>query len=293
MEVRTLADWVVRQRLLTIPGVSQVFAIGGGRKQFQVLVNPQALLSYGVTLGEIEAALRKSNVNVTGGYLDEQGPNEYLVRALGRIRSVDDLRELVVKIRDGRPVLLSQVARVVEGPEVKRGDSMARVKQPDGRFAGGPAVLLTVNKQPGADTRRLTERVIEALDELKTSLPPDVHIAPELYQQKKFIDLAIDNVETALRHGAILVAIVLLIFLLNFRTTLITLTAIPLSIVITAMVFRWFGMSINTMTLGGLAVAIGELVDDAIVDVENIFRRLREIVVMRTLVPSPFGRGLG
>ncbi len=276
MEVRTLADWVVRQRLLTIPGVSQVFAIGGGRKQFQVLVNPPALLSYGVALGEIESALRKSNVNVTGGYLDAQGPNEYLVRALGRIRSVEDLQELVVKIRDGRPVLLSQVARVVEGPEVKRGDSMARVKQSDGRFAGGPAVLLTVNKQPGADTRRLTERVIAALDELKSSLPPDIRIAPELYQQKKFIDLAIDNVETALKHGAILVAIVLFVFLLNFRTTLITLTAIPLSIVATAMVFRWFGMSINTMTLGGLAVAIGELVDDAIVDVENIFRRLRE-----------------
>lgn len=276
MEIRTLADWVVRPRLLTIPGVSQVFAIGGGRKQFQVLVTPPALLSYGVTLAEIETALRKSNVNVTGGYLDAQGPNEYLVRAIGRIRSVEDLQELVVKIRDGRPVLLSQVARVIEGPEVKRGDSMARVKQSDGRFAGGPAVLLTVNKQPGADTRRLTDRVMEALEELKPSLPADIRIAPELYQQKKFIDLAIDNVETALRHGAILVAIVLLIFLLNFRTTLITLTAIPLSIVTTVIVFRWFNMSINTMTLGGLAVAIGELVDDAIVDVENIFRRLRE-----------------
>ncbi len=276
MEVRTLADWVVRQRLRTIRGVSEVFVIGGGRKQFQVLVNPQSLLSYGVTLGEVEAAMQKSNANVTGGYLDAQGPNEYLVRALGRIRSVEDLQELVVKIRNGRPVLLSQVARVIEGPEVKRGDGMARVRRPDGRFAGGPAVLLTVNKQPDADTRRLTDEVMEALEELKSSLPPDIRIAPDLYQQKKFIDLAISNVETALRHGAILVAIILLIFLLNFRTTLITLTAIPLSIVATAIIFRWFHMSINTMTLGGLAVAIGELVDDAIVDVENIFRRLRE-----------------
>jgi HME family heavy-metal exporter len=276
MEIRTLADWVVRQRLRTIRGVSEVFVIGGGRKQFQVLVNPQSLISYGVTLEEIESALRKSNVNVTGGYLDAQGPNEYLVRALGRLRSVEDLQELVVKIRAGRPVLLSQVARVIEGPEVKRGDAMARVKQPDGQFAGGPAVVLTVNKQPGADTRQLTDKVMAALEELKPSLPPDIRIAPDLYQQKKFIDLAIDNVETALRHGGILVAIVLLIFLLNFRTTLITLTAIPLSIVTTAIVFRWFDMSINTMTLGGLAVAIGELVDDAIVDVENIFRRLRE-----------------
>ncbi|MCD4728495.1 MAG: efflux RND transporter permease subunit [Pirellulales bacterium] len=271
----TVVSGAVR-RLQTIGGVAQVFVMGGGRKQFQVLIDPKAMLSCGVLLGEIEAALRGSNVNVTGGYLDAQGPNEYLVRVLGRVGSVEDLRELVVKIRDSRPVLLSQVARVVEGPEVKRGDAAALVKRPDGSFDGGPAVLLTVNKQPGADTRALTERVLAALEELKSSLPSDVRIAPELYQQKKFIDLAVNNVETALVHGGILVAIVLLIFLLNFRTTIITLTAIPLSIVVTAIIFRWFDMSINTMTLGGLAVAIGELVDDAIVDVENIFRRLRE-----------------
>ena len=276
MEVRTLADWVISPRLRTIPGVSQVFAMGGGRKQFQVLVDPAAMLSYGVTLAEVETALQKSNSNVTGGYLDAQGPNEYMVRSLGRVQSTADLEELVVKIRSGRPVLLQQVAKIIEGPEVKRGDSSAFVKQTDGTLAGGPAVLLTVNKQPGADTRRLTEQVTAALDELKATLPPDIRIAPELYQQKRFIDLAINNVETALFHGAILVAIVLLVFLLNVRTTLITLTAIPLSIVTTALVFKWFGMSINTMTLGGLAVAIGELVDDAIVDVENIFRRLRE-----------------
>jgi HME family heavy-metal exporter len=286
MEVRTLADWVVRQRLRTIPGVSEVFVMGGGRKQFQVLANPQLLLNFGVTLGEVEAALRKSNVNVTGGYLDAQGPTEYLVRALGRIRSVDDLRQLVVKIRDGRPVLLGQVARVIEEAEVKRGDSLARVRQPDGSFFGGPAVVLTVNKQPGADTRQLTDRVIAALAELKPSLPADIQIAPDLYQQKKFIDLAISNVETALRHGGILVALVLFIFLFNIRTTLITLITIPLSIVAAAIVFRGFGLSINTMTLGGLAVAIGELVDDAIVDVENIFRRLRENRMSSTPKPA-------
>lgn len=276
MEIRTLADWVVRPRLQTISGVAQVFVMGGGRKQFQALADPKAMLAYGVTLGEIEAALRDSNINVTGGYLDDQGPNELLVRALGRVKTIGDLRELVVKIRDGRPVLLEQVARVVEGPEVKRGDAAAMIKRPDGSFDGGPAVLLTVNKQPGADTRALTDQVLAALEELKPSLPLDIRIAPELYQQKKFIDMAVGNVEEALRHGGILVAIVLLIFLLNFRTTLITLMAIPLSIVVTAVVFRWFDMSINTMTLGGLAVAVGELVDDAIVDVENIFRRLRE-----------------
>ena len=234
------------------------------------------MLSFGVNLHEIEAALQKSNSNVTGGYLDGQGPNEFLVRSLGRIQSVEDLRKLVVKIRSGRPVLLAQVANVIEGPEVKRGDSSAFVRQEDGKFAGGPCVILTVNKQPGTDTRQLTERVTDALEELKASLPPDIRIAPELYQQKQFIDLAIDNVMAALRDGGILVAIILFVFLLNFRTTFITLTAIPLSIVVTGLVFKWFDMSINTMTLGGLAVAIGELVDDAIVDVENIFRRLRE-----------------
>jgi HME family heavy-metal exporter len=276
LEVRTLADWVVRQRLLTIPGVSQVFTMGGGRKQFQVLVNPDSLQTYGVTLDEVDQAVHQGNANVTGGYLESQGPQEYLVRAIGRVQSVEDLEKLVVKMRKGRPVLLKQVARIIEGPEVKRGDSSAFVHEKDGRFAGGPAVILTVNKQPGADTRTLTKHVIDAIEELRPSLPKDIRLSVDLYQQKKFIDLAITNVREAMRDGAILVAVILFLFLLNFRTTFITLTAIPLSIVVTALVFRWFGLSINTMTLGGLAVAIGELVDDAIVDVENIFRRLRE-----------------
>jgi CzcA family heavy metal efflux pump len=276
MQVRTLADWVVRQRLLTIPGVSQVTTMGGQRMQFQVLVNPADLLAYGVTLQEVVTALEKSNSNVTGGYLAGQGPNEYLVRSLGRIQSIEDLQEVAVKIRDGRPVLLGQVARVIEGPEVKRGDSAAFIQEEGRGFRGGPAVVLTINKQPGTDTRQLTDRVTAALEELKPSLPSDIRIAPELYQQKQFINLAVENVVAALRDGGILVAIILFAFLLNFRTTLITLTAIPLSVVVTGLVFKWFGMSINTMTLGGLAVAIGELVDDAIVDVENVFRRLRE-----------------
>lgn len=276
LEVRTLADWVVRQRLLTIPGVSQVFTMGGGRKQFQVLVNPDALRTYGVTLEEVDRAVHQSNANVTGGYLESQGPKEYLVRALGRVQSVEDLEKLVVKTRKDRPVLLKQVARITEGAEVKRGDSSAFVRQANGEFSGGPAVILTINKQPNADTRQLTRDVVAAIEELKPSLPSDIRLSVDLYQQKKFIDLAITNVMEALRDGGILVAVILFLFLLNFRTTFITLTAIPLSIVITALVFRWFGLSINTMTLGGLAVAIGELVDDAIVDVENIFRRLRE-----------------
>ena len=266
IEVRTLADWVVRQRLLTIPGVAQVVTMGGGRKQFQVLVDPESLLKYGITLGEVEAAVQASNSNATGGYLN-QGGNELLVRSLGRIQSVDDLVSVVVKTTVGRPVVLGQVARVAEAPQVKRGDAAVN---------GRPAVILIVAKQPGADTRRLTDDVMRSLENLRPSLPPDISLNPELYQQKTFIDLSIRNVVEALRDGGILVVVVLFLFLLNFRTTFITLTAIPLSIAITGLVFRWMGMSINTMTLGGLAVAIGELVDDAIVDVENIFRRLRE-----------------
>jgi CzcA family heavy metal efflux pump len=312
VELRTLADWVVRQRLLTIPGVSQVFTMGGGRKQFQVLVDPDALLRYGVTLDQVKQAVVNSNQNATGGYLDQQGPNELLVRALGRIQTIEDLQKVVVKIRDGRPIALTQVAKVIEGPQVKRGDSSVFVRagsaerhQPvtsspsligkasaaehsvtsrptadvgvrtQGEFSGGPAVVLTINKQPGADTRAITENILKAIEELKPSLPPAIRIRP-VYSQKEFIDRAIDNVMEALRDGGVLVVIIVFLFLMNFRTTFITLTAIPLSLVMTAVVFALFGLSINTMTLGGLAVAIGELVDDAIVDVENIFRRLKE-----------------
>ncbi len=276
IEVRTLADWVVRRRLLTIPGVAQVFTMGGGRKQFQVLINPDQLLKYGVTIHDVKQAVAESNENATGGYLDEQGPSEFLVRSLGRIQTIEDLRKVVVAMRNRRPVLLSQVATVVEGPQVKRGDSSAYVRRPDGSFEGGPAVILTINKQPNADTRAVTEKIMEAIEELKPTFSPDIRIEPELYSQKAFIDRAIENVIEALRDGGILVVIILFLFLMNLRTTFITLTAIPLSIAITAIIFAAFDLSINTMTLGGLAVAIGELVDDAIVDVENIFRRLKE-----------------
>lgn len=266
IEVRTYADWLVRQRLLTIPGVAQVVTMGGGRKQFHVLVQPESLLKYDLTLEDVKQAVSQSNANATGGYLD-QGGSELLVRSLGRIQSIEDLQSVVVKSDAERSILLSQVARVAEGAQVKRGDAAVN---------GMPAVTLTISKQPGADTRRLTEDIVGALEELKGSLPEDIRINADIYQQRAFIDLAMYNVEEALALGGLLVVIVLFLFLLNFRTTFITLTAIPLSIVVTGLIFKWFGMSINTMTLGGLAVAIGELVDDAIVDVENIFRRLRE-----------------
>ena len=266
IEVRTLADWVVRQRLLTVPGIAQVVTIGGGRKQYHVLVNPDQLLKYDLTLEDVEKAVASSNANATGGYLN-QGGKELLVRSLGRVHELQELESIVVKGSTERPVLLSEVAKIREGAQVKRGDAAVD---------GTPAVILTIAKQPGADTRQLTDDVIRALAELRPSLPADIRLNSDIYQQRTFIDLSVANVVEALRDGGILVVIVLFLFLLNFRTTFITLTAIPLSIVVTGLVFKWFGMSINTMTLGGLAVAIGELVDDAIVDVENIFRRLRE-----------------
>ncbi|QDT04579.1 Cobalt-zinc-cadmium resistance protein CzcA [Rubripirellula lacrimiformis] len=275
MEVRTLADWVVRQRLLTIPGVSQVFTMGGGRMQYQVLVDPDALRNFGLTIDDVHQAVTDSNLNATGGYLDERGANELLVRGLGRITSLDDLRRISITMRGGRPITLADVAKVIEGPQVMRGDSSTFRRSEDGTVEGGPAVVLTINKQPGSDTRAVDTAIAQALEELKVSLPGDIRIA-NMYSQRSFIDRAIENVVEALADGGVLVLVILFLFLLNFRTTFITLTAIPLSIIATACVFAAFGLSINTMTLGGIAVAIGELVDDAIVDVENIFRRLKE-----------------
>lgn len=266
MQVRTFAEWVVRPRLLTIPGVSQVIPMGGGRKQFQVLVDPARLIAQNVTLTEVETALGEANQNATGGYL-ERGSMEYIVRGLGRVKSKDDLAKSVVKSTGERPVLLQDVATVEERPQLKRGDASVN---------GHPAVVLTIGKQPTADTRHLTDEIVQTFESLRGSLPKDIELVTELYQQREFIDRGIHNVVEALRDGAILVLIVLFLFLMNFRTTFITLTAIPLSIVITGLVFYWLGISINVMTLGGLAVAMGELVDDAIVDIENVFRRLQE-----------------
>jgi Cu/Ag efflux pump CusA len=264
MDVRTLADWAVRPRLLTIPGVAQVITMGGGRKQYQVKVDAAKLQAFDVSLEEVEKALTESNQNATGGYL-ERGSLEFLVRGIGRVQSMGDLEQLVVKSHGERSVLVRDVARVVEAPQVKRGDSSVN---------GRPAVVLTIAKQPTGDTRLLSDQITKALLDLKASLPPDIEIETELYQQREFIDRGIHNVLEALRDGAVLVLIILFLFLMNVRTTLITLTAIPLSIVITGLVFHFFGQSINVMTLGGLAVAMGELVDDAIVDIENVFRRL-------------------
>ena len=266
MQLRTLADWVVRPRLLTIGGVSQVTVIGGDVKQYQIVVWPNKLNALGLTIHHVEEALKETNVNTSGAFVFK-GANESMVRNMARIESLDDLRETVILQRNGVPVLLRQVADVRFAPPLKRGDAGAN---------GKAAVIMSIQKQPGAATIPLTRTIDAELDDIQKSLPQGVAINKEIFKQSNFISAAISNVEEALRDGAIFVAIILFLFLLNFRTTFITLTAIPLSIVITAMVFKWYGLSINTMTLGGLAVAIGLLVDDAIVDIENIFRRLRE-----------------
>jgi len=277
MNLRTIADWVVRPRLLKIPGVAEVFIQGGDRKQYQILADPAAMLEYGVSLQMVEQALRDCNINSSGGFA-VAGEQERPIRVLGRLgpdstRVLEDLRKVPVAVHPKRTVPLGQVAEVVEGPQFKRGD---------GAINGVPGVVFTVAKQPHVDTRALTDRITEAFREVEAALPADVVVNSELFQLKNFIDRGIFNVGEALVIGAVLVLIVLFLFLMNLRTTFITLTAIPLSLVITTLVFRIAGMltgthlSINVMTLGGIAVAMGELVDDAIVDVENIFRRLKE-----------------
>jgi len=277
MNLRTTADWVVRPRLLKVTGVAEVFVQGGDRKQYQILADPTAMLEYGVSLQDVERALAESNINSSGGFA-VTGERERPIRILGRlgpdsVRVLEDLRRVPIAVHSERTILLGQVAEVVEGPQFKRGDAAVN---------GVPGVVFTIAKQPHVDTRDLTDRIAAAFEEVEASLPADVVVTSDLFRMKNFIDRGIFNVGEALVIGAVLVLIVLFLFLMNLRTTFITLTAIPLSLVITTLVFRLTGMltgsvlSINVMTLGGIAVAMGELVDDAIVDVENIFRRLKE-----------------
>ncbi|MEO5352940.1 MAG: efflux RND transporter permease subunit [Magnetococcus sp. XQGC-1] len=266
MALRTLADWTLRPQLMGIPGVAQVIPIGGEVKQYQVLVSPTQLQAAGVGFEEIEKALDGFAKNTTGGFLDQRG-QEFLIRNMGQTTNLEDLKRTVVANRKASVITLEQVAEVRVGAGVKRGDAS---------IDGQAAVIMAVQKQPGANTVSLTRRIEQVLAELQRTLPSGVKADRILFKQADFIERAIANVEEALRDGSILVMVLLFLFLMNLSTTFITLTAIPLSLVVTALVFHWFGLSINTMTLGGLAVAIGELVDDAVVDVENILRRLRE-----------------
>ncbi len=266
MAVREYADWVVRPRLLTLPGVAQVIAIGGQVRQYRVELDPAQLQALGVERERIDQALRDFGSNTSGGFLDAQG-REVLIRQIGRTTRIDDLRNVVVDVRKGQPILLRQVASVEVAAAIKRGD---------GSYRGAPAVILSVQKQPAADSVKLTRAIEQAVEALAHNRPAGIETPQFLFKQADFIEHSIGNVEEALRDGAVMVAFVLFVFLLNLRTTLISLTAIPVSLLATAVVFSLFGLSINTMTLGGLAIAIGELVDDAVVGVENVLRRLRQ-----------------
>lgn len=267
-DLRTIADWTIRPRLLSTGGVAQVAVTGGDIKEYQILMDPGKMRRHGVSMDEVIYAVKGMNQNASGGTLYEYG-NEYIVRGLLSTNDIDELKKAVVKTSEnGLPITLDAIADVRIGPKTP----VLGVASNDGK----PAVLLTVTKQPNTNTLALTGRLDNALDELKANLPADVKINSQIFRQSRFIDSSIDNVKKSLIEGAIFVIIVLFIFLMNWRTTIISLISIPLSIVFSLLAIRWMGLTINTMSLGGIAIAIGSLVDDSIVDVENVFKRLRQ-----------------
>jgi CzcA family heavy metal efflux pump len=266
MELRSLADWVVRPRLLGVPGVAQVTMIGGELKQFQVLADPDRLAAAGVSLEELSRAMAAASASTGGGVL-ERRTEELLIRGRARAYTVDDLADALVGLRNGKPLLVRHVAEVRIAPAPKRGD---------GSFNGQPAVVATIQKQPNANTLEVTRQIESTLAGLRPSLPADVAIDTAAFRQADFISRAVRNVQEALVEGAVMVAVILVLFLGNLRATVISLVAIPLSLVIAVLAMSYLGVGINTMTLGGLAMAVGQLVDDAIVDVENVVRRLKQ-----------------
>jgi len=273
MELREIADFVIRPQILTIPGVAQVIPIGGEVRQYRVMPDPAAMSRLEVSAADVETAIRRFGVNTGGGFIDQHA-REYLIRNIGLTLRLEDLRNLVVATRQGHSILLRQVAQVEFAARVKRGDA---------GFMGKPAVIIGIQKQPAADTISLTRAIEAQLDSIQKNLPQGVTANKVQFRQATFIETSIQNVERVLVEAAIVVAVVLLLFLMNVRATLISLTAIPVSVLMTALVFNAFGLSINTMTLGGMAIAIGALVDDAVVAVENILRRLKE----NRLKPDP------
>ncbi|MBD2293641.1 efflux RND transporter permease subunit [Anabaena sphaerica FACHB-251] len=265
MEVRRIVDWQVTNRLLAVPGVSQVVAYGGDVRQYQVLIDPNKLAAFGVSLKQVNEAVTAANINAPGGYLIDSD-REKLIRGIGRIESIEDLQQSVITARNGTPVRISDVADVQIGAAIKRGD---------GSFNGEKAIIVMINKQPLADTPTVTRAIEAAMAEIKTSLSEDITVTAT-FRQENYIDSSIENVRAALIEGSIIVAIILIPFLMNWRNLAVCLTALPLSLLLGVMALNWLGQGLNTMTLGGLAVAIGSAVDDAIVDAENVYRCLRE-----------------
>lgn len=266
MALKTTADWVVRRRLLAVPGVAEVIPTGGETRQYQVIASPERLSAYGISLTRLRQAVAESNANAAAGFISENH-QEYLIQGLGRVEAIEDIGQAVVATRDGTPVLVRDLAEVVTGPAPRRGTAA---------YKGRPAVVLGIQKQPNVNTLKLTERLDDVIADLDASLPEGMRIETNAFRQANFIEVSIDNLVAALRDGAILVIAIMFVFLFSTRATGIALMAIPLSVLVAVLTIRWMGGTLNTMTLGGIAIAMGALVDDAIIVVENIVRRLRE-----------------
>jgi len=269
MDVRTIADWNIRPRLLSISGVSQVIVVGGEYKQYQVLASPQKMDYYNVTLDELEKATSEASKNSSGGFINQHS-QEYVVKGMGRTNNLEELKSGVIKVVNGVPIKIGDVAEIEIRPKVKIGD---------GSLNGKPAIIMTVMKQSNTNTLELTKQIDEAMLDMSNNLPKDVHINTNVFRQADFIEASIGNIQKTLVEGSIFVIVILVLFLMNFRATLISLLAIPISLIVAILVLKWFGFTINTMSLGGMAIAIGDLVDDAIIDVENVFRRLKENIL--------------
>lgn len=266
MDLRTISDWIIRPRLLATGGVAQVIVYGGDYKQYQILANPQRMRYHNVSLQELITAAESSNGNSSGGFLNQYG-NEYIIKGLGRTNEIHEIGRSIVKKEGEQIIRIEDVADVKIGAAPKIGDASANAK---------PAVVLSVSKQPDVNTLELTEKIDLALDELQKTLPADIHIDTKVFRQADFINASISNIQKVLLEGSAFVVIVLFLFLMNWRATVISLLAIPISLIVAILTLKWLGFTINTMSLGGMAIAIGDLVDDAIIDVENVFKRLKE-----------------
>jgi len=266
MDLRTIADWTIRPRLLATGGVAQVVIIGGEYKQYQILASPQKMNYYHVSLSELLKASEQANGNSSGGFVSEYS-NEYIVKGIGRTSDVNEIGKSVIKMMNEVPVKIEDVAEIKIGAAQKIGD---------GSLNGKPAVIITVMKQPATNTLELTTKIDEAITEMQTNLPQDIHINTNIFRQADFINASISNINKTLLEGSIFVIIILFLFLMNWRATVISLLAIPISLLVAIFTLKWLGFTINTMSLGGMAIAIGALVDDAIIDVENVFKRLKQ-----------------